>query len=409
MIMRIREIKTILVRKAYSLARVIFRACCSVSFIDQFAVNRLRQIINNEINSSPNNTIVLSLSMVDWNVPLFQRPQHVAQELAMLGVTYIYNTINSYDMVFGCRKLQKNLLLTDHYDEAYKIIADKKKFIHLYSTNISEEDTVRINQAIEKGDTILYEYIDEISETISGHVIPKSIRKRHERLLRDEDSCIVIATATRLYEQVAKLRSKNFFLITNGVRTEDFSKTNKTVPSELNSLVNSNKPIIGYYGAFASWFDYSLIIEVARRRPEWVFLLIGWDYDGTLAKSGITNLQNINIIGPIPYAKLSIYAQWFTVCTIPFLINEVTMSTSPVKVFEYMAMGKPIVTTPLPECKKYKQTIISEDNPNSFIKGIESALLLVDNQEYCTDVRSVAAENTWKMKSSELLKCLRYK
>ncbi|PIY16814.1 hypothetical protein COZ14_05000, partial [Candidatus Dojkabacteria bacterium CG_4_10_14_3_um_filter_Dojkabacteria_WS6_41_9] len=95
MIMRIREIKTILVRKAYSLARVIFRACCSVSFIDQFAVNRLRQIINNEINSSPNNTIVLSLSMVDWNVPLFQRPQHVAQELAMLGVTYIYNTINS--------------------------------------------------------------------------------------------------------------------------------------------------------------------------------------------------------------------------------------------------------------------------------------------------------------------------
>jgi glycosyltransferase involved in cell wall biosynthesis len=337
---------------------------------------------------------------------LFQRPQHIAKELAKLGVSYFYHTTNSYDSVFGVREIDENLFLIESFDAAYNYLSGKKKYIHVYSTNINEQDTERINRALANGDTILYEYIDEISEKISGKPIPPSIQKRHTMLLQNEDQCIVIATATALFEQVATFRTKNFCLVTNGVRIEDFGRAEKTVPAEISRVVALNKPIIGYYGAFASWFDYQLLEAVAKQKPEWEFLLIGWDYDGTLAKSNLPALANVTVLGPVPYSMLSKYAQWFTVCTIPFLINEVTNATSPVKVFEYMAMGKPIVTTPLPECKKYSQVIISNTDSDSFISGIASGLRLADNQAYQEAVQGVAAQNTWRMKSMELLKCL---
>lgn len=397
---------TNLIAKAQRLLGRCLRSLRSVPFVKQIGLRRLMSIIAQQMDNSPNTPIVLSLSSIDWNVPLFQRPQHIARELADLGVSYFYHTVNNYDAVFGARKIENNLFLVEHFDEAYNALAGRKKYIHMYSTNINEQDTARINRALAEGDTIFYEYIDEISESISGRTIPHSVRDRHELLLRDEERCIVVATATKLYEQVSKLRTKNYYLVTNGVRVEDFSNIEKTIPPIIGHVLESGKPVIGYYGAFASWFDYELVEETAKRKPDWEFLLIGWDYDGTLAQSRLRQLSNVTILGPIPYSELPIYAQWFTVCTIPFLVNEVTMSTSPVKIFEYMAMGKPIVTTPLLECKKYEQVIIVDSTPDRFANGIERALLLADNQSYRKTVQVVAEANTWQMKSKELLKYL---
>ena len=358
------------------------------------------------IKESEEKPIILSLSFIDWDVPLYQRPQHIAIQLAKQGFLYFYNTRNYYDYMDGYEKIGDHMYLTNRFDETYDKLKGRKKYIHLYSTNMYEEDDERIDKAIKNGDKILYEYIDEISEKISGKKIPKFVLDRHERLLGDDENVIVIATATKLYNDVAKYRKKNFRLVTNGVVYEHFNNIEKIVPKEMEGVVKEGKPIIGYYGALASWFDYELVKGVAKLKRDWNIVLIGWDYDGSLSKSGLNKIKNIHIINSVPYEKLPTYAQWFDVCTIPFILNEITESTSPVKLFEYMALGKPIVTTAMPECKKYISVIIGKNDPNDFVKRIEEGLMDKGNEKYLDILKKEALENTWKEKAGELSKII---
>lgn len=370
----------------------------------KFRQNGINKKLEDIIKEAENKPIILSLSFIDWSVPLYQRPQHIAIQLAKQGFLYFYNTRNYYDFMDGYKKIGDHMYLTNRFDETYEKLKDKDIYIHLYSTNMYEEDDERIERALKNGNKILYEYIDEISEKISGRKIPKFVLDRHERLLKDEKNVIVIATATKLYNDVAKYRRKNFKLVTNGVVYEHFRDIENVLPEEMREIVEEKKPIIGYYGALASWFDYKLVEEVANKRKDWNIVLIGWDYDGTLAKSGLRKLDNVHVISSIPYEILPTYAQWFDVCTIPFVINEVTESTSPVKLFEYMALSKPIVTTPMPECKKYKSVIIGSNNAKEFVKKIDEGLRDKENEKYLEILKKEALENTWEGKAEEISK-----
>jgi hypothetical protein len=91
-------------------------------------------------------------------------------------------------------------------------------------------------------------------------------------------------------------------------------------------VVGRGKCIIGYFGALAKWFDYELVMELARAHPEYEILLIGWDYDRSLNAYPVREHSNITVIGPIDYKVLPHYACWFDVSMIPFRINEKTGS-----------------------------------------------------------------------------------
>lgn len=363
---------------------------------------KLEKIIKN-INDKQ---IILSLSFVDWKIPLYQRPQHLAIQLAKHNCFYFYHTRNYYDFIDGYEKIDDNIFLTNRFDEVYEKLNGVKKYIHVYSTNMYEDDDERMDKAIKNGDKILYEYIDEISEKIAGKKIPKFVLDRHERLLKDEENCIVIATATKLYNDVAKYRKKNFKLVTNGVVYEHFRDIKHTIPDEMEPIVQEGKPIIGYYGALATWFDYDLVKEIAKKRTDWNIVLIGWDYDGSLGEAKLGDYDNIKVIGPVDYLRLPLYAQWFDISTIPFQINEVTESTSPVKLFEYMALGKPIVTTAMPECKKYQSVIIAKNSADDFIKKLELGLKDRESLEYLDLLRKEALENTWEKKANIISRML---
>lgn len=374
----------------------------TISPVLKLRQKRLDNQLNEILEANNDKPIILSLSFIDWDVPLYQRPQHVAIQLAKQGFLYFYHTRNYYDFLDGYKKIGENMYLTNRFDDVYEKLKGKKKFIHLYSTNMYEDDEARIERALDNGDMILYEYIDEISEKISGRKIPQFVLDRHERLLKDEEHCYVIATADKLYKDVAKHRRKNFKLVTNGVVYEHFRDIENMIPKEMEGVVSKNKPIIGYYGALASWFDYELLKGVAREREDWSFVLIGWDYDGSFKKSGLDGLRNVFVVPPVDYHRLPLYAQWFDVCMIPFQINDVTKSTSPVKLFEYMALGKPIVTTPMPECKKYKSVIIANNDTRDFMKKVEEGLRKREDGKYLELLKEEALENTWEKKAEEI-------
>ena len=155
----------------------------------------------------------------------------------------------------------------------------------------------------------------------------------------------------------------------------------------------------------ARWFDYELIKKVAKSNSKYKIVLIGLDYDKTLDKSGILNLKNVYYLGKKNYDELPNYLHDFDICTIPFVINEITLSTSPVKVFEYMAAKKPIVTTDLPECRKYKSILIGKDS-EEFIKKIELAISNMNNEKYLNLLEKEAKENDWNNKFKNLLELI---
>jgi glycosyltransferase involved in cell wall biosynthesis len=201
---------------------------------------------------------------------------------------------------------------------------------------------------------------------------------------------------------VASKRSRNYALVTNGVELEHFSLKleRNEAPPELEPILRQGKPIIGYFGSLAQWFDYELVIELAKRR-DYEVVLIGYDYDGSMKRYGLDRRKNLRVIGPIPYQRLPRYAHWFDVSMIPFRLNEITESTSPIKLFEYMALGHPIVSTGLPECRKYRSVLIGEST-EGFLGAVDRALGLRSDAEYCATLRREALENTWQAKAEQI-------
>lgn len=358
--------------------------------------------LNRILNENKDKPIIIFAPIVDWNIPLFQRPQHIALNMSKNGYLYFYCTTNYYDNIYGFKKVKgyEDLYITDQYNLLRRISREKVFHVYAQDKNITSQF---IEQVLSKNDLILYEYIDALHEDLSTS--KDDVFERHIQVLKNE-KCIVIATADKLYNEVKHYRNKNMALVTNGVEYEHFRKKQALLPDEMKKVVDKNKPIVGYYGALAKWFDYELIIELAIKRPNYEIVLIGWNYDNSMNDYSLDSYDNITIIGPIDYKVLPNYAYWFDISTIPFKINEITESTSPIKVFEYMALGHPIVTSDLPECRKYKSVIVAE-NKTDFITKIDQALLLKNDPAYKELINKEALENTWEAKAKVIVDTLR--
>lgn len=344
----------------------------------------------------------------EWNLPIFQRPQQIALELADRGDTlYFFGTANYvYDNVDVYEKIKDNLYITTEFKFLTENIKTNKRIIHLYSTDIvSKLDLVK--ESLERGDKILYEYIDEIHEDITQSV-PEDFMEKHNYIMKNED-CYIVTTADKLFNDVKKIRNKNYILATNGVKLEDFIKNSKQeVPDKIRELKEKYDKLVGYYGALAKWFDYELMDKVAKKYPNYAIVLIGIEYDDSLRKSTLLENNNVYYLGKVDYKELIKYSSQLDLLTIPFLINEITESTSPVKLFEYMATEKPILTTAMKECKKYKSVNIGNSH-KEFIEKIPEVIELINDTDYRKLLMDEAKANTWKQKAEDIVNLVKGK
>ena len=229
-------------------------------------------------------------------------------------------------------------------------------------------------------------------------------------MLKDTENVFVVVTADEIQKDVESKRGAEKLVFScNGVDYQHFHDINNKIKldKQFVDIIEQNKPIIGYYGALASWFDYELVKFLAKQRPNYNVVLLGIKYDDSFDKANLNQYANIYFLGPKNYDVLPNYASYFDICTIPFLINDITQATSPLKLFEYMALGKPIVTTAMNECKKYKSVMIA-NNKEEFIKKIDKALQIEGNncKEYFDVLKQEALENTWKSKAEKIIELL---
>lgn len=391
-------------------SKYIDDAISSILFEAQF--NCFYEKIKNILEAEEFDEIIVFHASFGWNIEMKQRPQHLAEALSDKKILYIYRSDIKNDNIYSIEKIKDNLyvLNLDMYSlniaffEAIKEI-NKPKFVHVYATCLSSVDYEKIKTYMDKGFKVIYDFVDELSSEISGYDVTPKMIEDHERLLRDKDNVLVVSTAKKLKDITNSFRgeNENNILAPNAVNLEDFKKYGHEIGKEIQPIVKKRKPIIGYYGALAKWFDYKLIEQLAREREEYEIVLIGMDYDGSYGQSNLKNYSNVSYLGMIDYKDLINYSKCFDVCMVPFIKNDITDSTSPLKIFEYMALEKPIVTTDINECKNYNSCMVSKD-ADEFIKNIDRSLKLgLKDRKYFKILKREAEENTWDNRA-ELIK-----
>ncbi len=389
--------------------KVTFYLYCSL--FDKFGIPKEKEkaIIAKALEGSFQR-IIIRLSPFGYNVPLFQRPQHLANSLAKNGCLVFYNVSTMTDGVRYIKRLGENLYLINLSNilthrrlmNALKKI-NVPKYIEIYSTDRTTVPRDILNYK-KDGFGIIYQYVDHIAPEISGtRRVPKNIIKSYKHVINDSD-VFIVATADALYNDIASSRGKRrLILSTNGVDTSHFRKADdRKIPRDLKNILDRGLPSICYYGAIASWLDLELIRKIDEAN-EFSTVLIGVDYDGSLRR--IKGLKNTFYLGHKSYPELKYYARECDVLMIPFKVGDISRSTSPVKLFEYMAIGRPIVCTDMDECRKYHSVLMAKDH-DEFILMLHKALLLKNNEEYKAALYRDTEANDWSIKAKEIISLL---
>ncbi|MBQ7714897.1 MAG: glycosyltransferase [Clostridia bacterium] len=385
-----------------------------LAYVDEQKNTRFERDLRSALEGDGYDRVVVWRSPFGWDVPLFQRPQHIARQLAKKGCVVFYEITENTDCVDEMRKEEDNLYLVNFENPGVSDLVmeavrncGKPSYIQFYSTNwcISVEE---LEKYISDGHRILYEYIDDISPELAGtEEIPKYIIDKYDYVM-DHPEISVVTTARRLYEDVLKKRGKeNLAFSCNGVDYSYFTTFDKEIEfgEQFEKVTSNGKINMCYYGALASWFDYDLIKKI-NETDKYNIILFGIAYDQTFYEQKINKLPNVYYFGAIEYKKLKYYAAKMDILTIPFVINSITLATSPLKLFEYMALHKPIVTTAMDECKNYESVLVANDH-DEFIALLDKASGLRNDKDYLELLDKEARDNDWSKKADVIIDLLR--
>lgn len=335
--------------------------------------------------------IVIYPPFIDWNW-MRQRPHQLMAQFAEAGYLSLFCSpkVRS-DWFRGFKRLDERLYLCDSLDSLYGI----PNPILLTSWTGHWETIKRFQSPV-----VIYDYLDDLSVSSNKGEPDERKLELHRKLITRSE--VVLATARRLHDEVRRLRPDALYC-PNGTDYNHFHLTTPPpVPADIADVVKSGRPIIGYYGALARWFDYELVERVAKIRHDFEFVLIGPNLDRSLASQPLSRLPNVRWLGQKQYEELPAYLHYFTVATIPFLINDITKATSPVKLFEYMAGGKPIVTTDMPECCEYP-CVITARNATEYADMLDEAVCRGQWESYRQSLDGEAKNNTWEVRVRQIL------
>jgi glycosyltransferase involved in cell wall biosynthesis len=215
----------------------------------------------------------------------------------------------------------------------------------------------------------IYECVDELTAS-RGLVRSDVVRAQEQRLLAKVRAAIV--THENLYES-KRGSVREIHLIPNGAEIEHLRRVvddpSLTVPDDIARLPH---PVIGFLGSVMYWLDFDLLRALALARPEWSFAFVG--PVGRLADIDKIRLPNVHLLGRKPYEDVPAYVKGFDVCLNPYLMDETAKNCSPLKLYEYLASGRPVVSTDMPEARKFQEVVGIGQTPAEILDHLEAAL-----------------------------------
>jgi glycosyltransferase involved in cell wall biosynthesis len=244
-------------------------------------------------------------------------------------------------------------------------------------------DDVAKNLQKRRGTTIVYDCHDLLE---GFNNINDEIVQKEAELMRAADLVVFSSEwlAREHINRMPEIEAKST-VIRNAVDPRSFN----VCPSD-----NSGPRTIGYAGALNFWFDIEAVKFAAKSHPEWRFLLIG-SVAPSFPKETLKPFPNIQLVGEVPYEDLPRWFAEFDVAMIPFLVQPLILATNPIKLYEYLACGFPIVGPMIPELARYSELLYLASDSHDFCRQIELAVA-ENNQSLRSERRRIAQLETWQ-------------
>jgi polysaccharide pyruvyl transferase CsaB len=244
----------------------------------------------------------------------------------------------------------------------------------------------------DSGSVLVYDCMDDWQNwTAEPRISPFNLSE--ERKLVQE--CDVLSVSSQDFRERHEAAGLSPVLVRNGADFESFAS-----PQQNDLLANIPKPVIGYYGAIADWFDLDLVAAAAAARPQYSFVLIGQVHQ--VDTSPLSALPNVHLLGEKHYRELPLFLAQFDVCLIPFKLTALTKGVDPVKLYEYLSQGKPVVATELAELPRDSNLLYRAADAADFIGKIDLALEERGDRAKQASRVEYARANTWACRVDEL-------
>ena len=365
--------------------------------------------------TAPINTIrakkdILVFPPIDWNYR-YQRPQQLSCAFAERGHRVFYISTEFFDghgygvigtpapgvfvIRLGCRlphpEINRDALTSRQCLELSASLSSLVEQMGMNDAASILQNPVWTTpvQALGFG-KIVYDCLD----LITGFEATNSAMHELElKLIEEADA--VICTAASLIEYVRKCNPRRSpVLVRNACGPEFFE-----IPFISKDF--EKRPVVGYIGAIEFWFDCDLILAVAAMNPDYEFVLAG--NPSNEARDCFSNIHNIKLLGEIEISKVPLLVKSFDVCIIPFKCLPITKFTNPVKAYEYLAAGRPIVATPMEELDQFAPLVAQAATPEKFSIELRNAVSLSKDPTDYENRRLQVAAHTWQQRADAIL------
>lgn len=375
------------------------------------------ELLKNQLS----NENIICLSTSDWEKPLGSRQQIMSFFSNNNRVLYIEGQSSLLHLIKNPRRELKRLLRwlsgllkrgNIYFYTPPPLIPFGNYFLSI--NRINQEILLRIVKKIAQNlnfkDPILWLYtinsgffLGKLGEKLSVyHCIDdftseKDNQKRQLVMNKLEDElikkCDIVLACSRSLCEERKERRPDIYLLRNGIDSKFISQSEDkyNTPEELKGI---KYPMIGAVGTLDSRIDVGLISFLANKRKDWQFIFIGDSLMHWKEKEILKKLDNVHLLRFIKHELLPDYIKTFDVCLIPYRATEFNKYIFPLKTLEYLAMGKPVVSTRLPELNDFKDVVKLSETQEEFLNNIELALKNGTGQE---EVRrkEIALKNSW--------------
>src|SRR2546423_2717843 len=223
---------------------------------------------------------------------------------------------------------------------------------------------------------VIYHVSDKYDANTMDHATdPAHIRKLHQRAIDAAD--LIFYSSRKLIDEAERGREKSY-LLEQAVDFDHWAQINNGKLTVTEPVARIPQPRIGYFGAIEPWLiDQDLIKRASRERPSWNWIFIGNKSRGL----EIEELPNVHFLPPVPYDDLPSYAAGFDICVLPWNTDvSFTSYGSAIKVREYLASGKPVVISPLPEYESMSSVLRIGRDREQFVELVDDALQDKDSE-----------------------------
>jgi len=343
---------------------------------------------------------------------VYQRPQHILSRLSKFYRIFFVEepVFNAFEKFLDTTEKEKNIwVIQPHLPEGLSsheaneieisLLKDLFNFMNVRETIawFYTPMALDLKESISPG-LIVYDCMDELSAFKNAS--PELITSEAE-LLKIAD--VVFTGGLSLYE-AKKKRHHNIHLFPSSIDRKHFDKA-RHISNDPIDQHHIPHPRIGFFGVIDERMDIGLLNEIALEKPGWSFIMIG-----PVVKIDPATLpahHNIHYLGMKSYKELPGYIAGWDVAMMPFAMNESTRYISPTKTPEYLAAGKPVVSTPIHDVVKMygKDGLVAvAGNTKDFINAIQRCLEMSGDERWLKSVDEFLEKESWDNTCEKMLR-----